>query len=115
MKKCKYRFYQIDPTINRGKWSKEEDLKLENYVQSFGYSWKFISNLMKKRSGKQIRSRYINYIFKGIKKTSFTEAEDILILDNYKVLKNQWVKYCQFLKDRSPRQIENRAKYLLKH
>lgn len=112
--KCKYRYFQLDPNISHGRWTEEEDQLLHRLVESYGYSWNFISKFIKNRSSKQIRSRYINYIFKGINKSQFTEEEDQIILNNFKLLKNNWIKYCNLLSNRSPRQIENRIKVLLR-
>lgn len=111
---CKNRYLQINPKHVHGRWTKEEDQMLSRLVDTYGFSWKFISLIIKNRSEKQIRSRYMNYIFKGILKTKFSEKEDYIILQNFGKFKNHWVKYCKILKNRSPRQIEYRARLLIK-
>jgi len=110
---CKSRFLKLQNYgYKTGKWTKEEDKILIQLVNTVGNSWKIISKVMKNRNEKQIRSRYINYIFKGINKNKFTEKEDNLIMESYEIFKNNWSKYCKLMPDRSPRQIENRFKCL---
>lgn len=112
--RCKYRYLQIDPKFKRGKWTKEEDERLFRLVQKYGRCWTLLASIIKKRSGKQIRSRYVNYIFKGINKEKFSQEEDKIIIENYPFFKNKWIQYCPILPNRSPRHVENRVKYLLK-
>lgn len=112
--RCKCRYHQINPKISHLRWCKAEDQLVLRLVKSYGFNWNLISKVMKNRSGKQIRSRYVNYIFEGINKSQFSEIEDKQILNNFQVFKNNWIKYCPLIPNRSPRQIEIRAKYLLK-
>ena len=111
---CKKRYYAKNPMYVKGKWNKTEDEKLTNLVDNFGFSWKLFSKIFRNRNEKQIRSRYINFIFKGIKRGKFNKFEDDIILKNFKNLKTNWTKYCSLLPGRSPRQIENRRTSLHK-
>lgn len=113
IERCRYRYFQINPHIKHGNWTKEEDEVLHRLVKKHGLCWQKISKFMKKRNAKQIRSRYVNYIFEGINKSKFSECEDQIILENYKSFKSNWIKYCSLIPNRSPRQIENRAKVVL--
>jgi len=112
--KCKARLNAIHPQYRRGKWSIEEDKTLLNLIEIFGFCWKIISRLMKNRNEKQIRSRYINFLFKGIKNEKFDQTEDAIILERFPEFKTKWTKYCKYLPRRSPRQIENRCKALIR-
>lgn len=111
-KNCKSRFRQIDKRHQKGRWTKEEDQTLLILVETFGESWKFISNIMKTRNDKQVRSRYINFIFHGINKKKFTAEEDKILLEKFSEFKQNWVQYTKYLENRSPRQVENRLKSL---
>jgi len=111
-KNCKRRFAVIDQRFRRGRWTKEEDETLLSLVESYGESWKFISFVMKTRNEKQIRSRYINFIFPGINKHKFSAEEDKILIEKYSIFKKNWVQYTKFLIKRSPRQVENRFKFL---
>lgn len=42
---------------------------------------------MKNRNEKQIRSRYVNYLFKGIKFSKWQAKEDKVLLENFMELK----------------------------
>jgi hypothetical protein len=57
---CQLRYLKINPSIKKGRWNPEEDIKLTNLINDFGFSWTFISKFFKDRNAKQIRSRYIN-------------------------------------------------------
>lgn len=109
---CKSRFRIIDQRFRRGRWTPQEDQQLLSLVEAFGKSWKFISKVMKNRNEKQIRSRYVNFIFHGINRDKFTSEEDHIIVDKYSEFKNNYVQYTKYLDKRSPRQIENRFKSL---
>ena len=109
---CKSRFRIVDQRYRKGHWSKKEDNILLSLVDSFGKSWKFISCIMKNRNVKQIRSRYINFIFHGINREKFSVEEDEILLERYPLFEKNWVQYTNYLNSRSPRQVENRFKSL---
>jgi len=62
---CQLRYLKINPMIKKGRWNTEEDIKLLNLINDYGFSWTFISKFFKNRNAKQIRSRYINNLSKS--------------------------------------------------
>lgn len=92
-----------------GKWSKEEDELLIKLVEIIGTSWRALSKVLKVRTSKQIRSRYINYLNASIDKSEFKKNEDDVILSIYPILKNKWTSYKNYLPNRTARAIESRV------
>lgn len=46
----------------KGKWKKEEDLKLLEFVSKNGQKWSKCSQYLKTRNGKQCKERYQNVL-----------------------------------------------------
>lgn len=64
-KECMLRYLRINPKIKKGKWAADEDKKLYFLVKQFGFSWSFISKVLKDRNHKQIRARYFHFFVKN--------------------------------------------------
>jgi len=105
---CYNRYVQINPQIKKGKWSKEEDQKIKNLVEEYGYDWSKISNIVKTRTSKQIRSRYIFYLDSKLNNTEFSQEEDEMVQKLFPIFKTNWVKYINYLPNRSAKIIQNR-------
>lgn len=109
---CYARYGKINPNHKKGKWSEEEDNVIKELVSRYGYDWAKISFIIKNRSSKQIRSRYIYYLENTLVKSEFTKEEDALIRKLFPVLKNNWAKYINYLPNRSAKIIQNRYRIL---
>ncbi|EAX89221.1 Myb-like DNA-binding domain containing protein [Trichomonas vaginalis G3] len=58
-KQCRERWINhLDPDINRGPWSPEEDLRLMELHSQFGNKWVKIASLMPHRSDNSIKNRW---------------------------------------------------------
>jgi hypothetical protein len=58
------------------RFSRDEDLKIQELVLQYGKKWTLISHEMKTRTARQIRERYLNYLDPNIKQGNWTEEED---------------------------------------
>lgn len=59
-KQCHYRWKNyMNPSLNRGEWTKEEDDFIVGKFQELGTKWAIISSMMPKRSPNDIRNRFI--------------------------------------------------------
>ena len=67
-----------------------------------------IEKLMKGRSSKRIRERYINHLDPDVKKEPWTIEEDILLIFLQLKYKNKWSLIRQFIKGRPDTHIKNR-------
>jgi hypothetical protein len=59
-KQCRHRWVKtLDPNINTGKWSGEEDAKLTGAVQKFGNDWVQVAAMIPGRTNAQCRDRWM--------------------------------------------------------
>jgi hypothetical protein len=82
-KQIRDRFINIlDPTIKKGKFTIEEDLKLLCLYRSYGTKWATISKFFENRTADMIKNRYHSSIKKNIKFLEDIEFE--FSLNNFK-------------------------------
>eukprot|EP01032_Pedospumella_encystans_P020257 gene20257-23015_t len=94
----------------RRAWSLHEDtvlLKLIDLHGSSGSCWSQINVLMKFRTGKQCRERYINHLDPSMKKSAWTAEENNVIRDMFPEYGTRWSQYMIFLPGRSDHAIKN--------
>ncbi|XP_020677360.1 transcription factor MYB105 [Dendrobium catenatum] len=74
----------------KGLWSPDEDEKLFNHVIRFGIGcWSFVPKRAGlQRCGKSCRLRWINYLRPNLKRGSFSQDEEDLIISLHEVLGN---------------------------
>lgn len=111
-KQCYARYRQINPSLNRGKWTQEEENKLFKLIEKFGTNWAKIASTMKTRSGKQIRNHY----YSCVNTSSFTPEEDLKIEELYLKYGTKFSLMTNFIKGKSTEQIKQRFySYVKKH
>ncbi|OEL28052.1 Myb-related protein Hv33 [Dichanthelium oligosanthes] len=78
------------PKLRRGLWSPEEDEKLYNHIIHYGVGcWSSVPKLAGlERCGKSCRLRWINYLRPDLKRGSFSQQEEDLIISLHKILGN---------------------------
>ncbi len=102
---CYSRYRQINPSLNKGTWSKNEEELLVELVNKYGKNWAKIATIHKTRSGKQIRDHF-NYCINN--KNNFTEEEDIKIKNLYLEYGNKFSMFTKYLPGRTGEAIKNR-------
>jgi len=95
-------------TKSRNYWESDEDLRLLELVEKHGEKWSKIASLMKGRTGKQIRDRYVNYLRPNIKQKRWSQEEDNLLQELYKEFGNKWSRIAIYLHGRTENQVKNR-------
>ncbi|KAH9328087.1 hypothetical protein KI387_000195, partial [Taxus chinensis] len=76
--------------FKRGLWSPEEDRILRSYVLKYGHG--YWSEVPKQtglqRCGKSCRLRWINYLRPGLKRGTFSQEEQLIIINAHAILGN---------------------------
>ncbi|KAF7809484.1 inositol-tetrakisphosphate 1-kinase 1-like [Senna tora] len=95
--------------VKKGPWSPEEDEKLIDYITKHGSgNWKRVpKHAGLNRCGKSCRLRWTNYLRSDIKRGSFTQEEEQLIINLHSVLGNKWSKIATHLPGRTDNEIKN--------
>jgi hypothetical protein len=92
------------------KFTSREDALLRMLVLQFGAgNWAVIAQNMSKRSARQCRERWKNYLASGIRKSPWTPKEDQRLLELYTECGPKWQKIAVYFPGRSPNNVKNRC------
>lgn len=90
-------------------WSPEEDEQLRTLVEEHGpKKWSLIASLLKTKSSKQCRRRWKNHLDMDSKATTWTPAEDNLLVKYHRELGNKWTQISKQFGDRTDNAVKNR-------
>lgn len=74
-----------------GVWTNAEDAVLETAIMKYGKNqWARISSLLVRKSAKQCKARWTEYLDPSIKKTEWTREEEEKLLHLAKIMPTQW-------------------------
>lgn len=77
--------------VKGGLWSNVEDEILKAAVSKYGVNqWSRVASLLTKKSAKQAKARWFEWLNPNINKLEWTRQEDEKLLNLVKVLPNQW-------------------------
>lgn len=95
--------------LRKGLWSPEEDEKLIKHITTFGHGcWSSVPKLAGlQRCGKSCRLRWINYLRPDLKRGTFSQDEENLIIELHAVLGNKWSQIAARLPGRTDNEIKN--------
>ncbi|XP_057491139.1 myb-related protein 306-like [Actinidia eriantha] len=95
--------------VKKGPWTPEEDIMLVSYVQEHGPgNWRSVpTNTGLRRCSKSCRLRWTNYLRPGIKRGSFTEDEEKMIIQLQALLGNKWAAIASYVPERTDNDIKN--------
>jgi len=98
--------------VNNRKWERTEDDRLRRLVAHCRINdfipWSKVSYYMDRRTKDQCYQRYVYSLKDSIRKGTFTDAEDMILIIGEKLYGNDWAKICEMLPCRTPIQIHCR-------
>ena len=97
------------PKRSKAKFTPEEDQMITDLVKKFGdENWALIASMMKGRSTRQCRERYINYLNPTINRAPWTKEEDDLLIEKKSIYGSHWKSIADFFPHRTDINVKNR-------
>lgn len=109
---CFHRWQTVlNQRLKKGQWTLAEDEVIKNAINRYGLGnikWSEISKHLVGKLGKQCRERWVNHLDPTLKKTPWTDEEDLILRDTHAEIGNRWRNIALLLPGRSENSVKNR-------
>jgi len=96
-------------------WTPEEDLELRRLVEQLGEKkWAQISSLIKTKTSKQCRRRWLNHLNMESKKCGWSQQEDLTLVELHRIHGNKWTEIARLIGGRTDNAVKNRYHALVR-
>ena len=95
-------------TMGQRSWTSEDDNRILCFVNEFGEDWKRIGEFFPKRTEKQLKDHYRNYLRPDLDKSEWNIKNDIEFVRLLSIYGCDWRKIQGAMPERSYPQIKNR-------
>lgn len=96
-------------------WTPEEDQELRRLVEELGEKkWAQISSLIKTKTSKQCRRRWLNHLNMESKKCGWSREEDVKLVELHRTHGNKWTEIARLIGGRTDNAVKNRYHALVR-
>lgn len=109
-KDCRKRWFnEVTGGLKKGPWGKDEDARLRNGIQKYGYKWTVVAQEVGSRSGDQCAKRWNHSLNPALDRSEWSAIEVQTLIEATKTYGSHWKEIQKkFFPGRSANDVKNR-------